>query len=282
MNEKDIIVYAFRHMINKDFAMFFFREFGIEIKNTDSYEKISNLAENYLGTKAIQNISGCASDKAEKRVLDLKEVTRQIRTHWNCAPIDFHIENLKSGKLAGHGWYGAMPSTLHLSLQNKVRECISGSITFDKLLEIGSDIMKHEYFMVATHDILESAVINNFSDVIPSIGYKSISDFIYKGIPFDLKNTNFPAGWNKNERDEEELIKNLVLGADSDRMRKQAEKSYKGNGLNRFFVIIENQERWLKEPDTILDEFIVKITNEFQIYEIGFDKYTIYAAVIII
>ncbi len=151
-----------------------------------------------------------------------------------------------------------MPSMLHLSLQNKVRECIDGKIEMEKLISIGADIIKHEYFMVATHDICETTIINNFSTTIPPIGAKSISDFIFNNIPYDLKNTNPINGITKDEikLNKKSVIEELLKGADISRIREQAKKTINNWGLNRFYVIVNNQNRWLDEPELIMKELI--------------------------
>ena len=177
--------------------------------------------------------------------------------------LDFHIQNLKSGKLIGHDWHGAMPSMLHLSLQERVRDCIQGKISFDQLIKIGSDIMKHEYFMVAAHDLAESTSINHFNDSIPPTSNKSISDFVFKGIPYDLKNTNPIMGLSKAQinLNKKEVIESLLRGADILRLRQQAKKTINNWGLNRFYLIVEDQKRWLIEPEILLDQLINEVSK---------------------
>jgi hypothetical protein len=114
--------------------------------------------------------------------------------------------------------------------------------------------------MVATHDLLESTIISEFENTIPPIANKSIADFVFNGIPYDLKNTNFPQNWDKRNT-KLELINNLFYGADEGRIRKQAESSFNGWGLNRLYVIVENQDRWMEEPNQILLDLKAALQN---------------------
>ncbi len=239
MREFELVKYSIRHMCSKELVHKLFEQKNILFKNSDSFERLSNrifLEDNIL----------------------LSEICTLFRSVWKPCDIEFHINNLKSGLLKGHDWHGAMPSMLHFSMQERVRDCISGKISIEQLIEIGADIMKHEYFMVAAHDLCETAIINNFSDCIPPVGNKSISDFIYKGIPYDLKNTNTILGFKKQEinSNKKQVIEKLMFGADVSRIREQAKKTINNWGLNRFYVIVEDQERWLNDPLSILQELI--------------------------
>ena len=193
---------------------------------------------------------------------------REKRTRTN---IDIHLDNLKSGKLAGHDWHKAMPSFLHRSLQDRVRECSAGMYSFDELLNIGADIMKQEYFIVAQHDILEASIIEHFEDAIPPIKAKCITDFVFRGIPVDLKVSDFPdkpEKWQKRAKKDQKLtevekkclIKDLYKKADKDRMRKQAQKTVNNWGLNRMYIIIKDQDEWFKDHESIVE----KVLNELE------------------
>jgi hypothetical protein len=251
MREFELVKYSIRHMCSKELAYKLLEQKNIQFKNSDTFEKLSNRI------------------KPEDNIL-LSEICKLFRSEWKPCDIEFHINNLKSGLLKGHDWHGAMPSMLHLSMQDRVRDCISGKITLEQLLEIGTDIMKHEYFMVAAHDLCETSIINNFPDCIPPVGKKSISDFIFKGIPYDLKNTNTILGLNKDEinSNKKEVIEKLMFGADVSRIREQAKKTINNWGLNRFYFIVENQDRWLNDPLSIIQELIYecdKIENPIEI-----------------
>jgi hypothetical protein len=193
--------------------------------------------------------------------LDLRKLVHFYRANWKPTPKDLHLRHLKSGALRGHDWHGAMPSMLHLSMQDRVRDCINGKINLVELINIGSDIMKHEYFIVATHDLLETSIIEAFEDVIPSIGKKSISDFVFKGIPYDLKNTNYFNDWTRESVNahKKEVAQDLIRGADIARIRKQAVGSINGWGLNRFYVMIDDQDSWYQEPEKILEMVLDEI-----------------------
>ena len=128
-------------MSSKELVARLFGTYSVKFKKSDSYEKLANRL-----------------DELEHLPFSLEQFKDFYRVNWNPCPKDLHINNLKSGALSGHSWHGAMPSMLHLSMQNKVRDCIAGKFELDQLIEIGSEIMKHEYFMVAAHDLLESEI----------------------------------------------------------------------------------------------------------------------------
>ena len=161
-------------MSSKELIHKLFDNYTIVYRKSDSYEKlVGRLVDN------------------DYEEINLNVITIFNRENWNPTPTQLHLENLKSGLLTGHNWHGAMPSMLHLSLQNKVRDHIDGKLTLEALIAIGADIMKHEYFMVAAHDLCETMIIQAFPNTIPPVGSKSISDFIFEGIPYDLKITNY-------------------------------------------------------------------------------------------
>ena len=238
-------------MSSKELIQQLFDKHSIAYRNSDSYEKL----ENRLTEKDYEQINQ-----------DL--ITKYYRENWKPTTTKLHLENLKSGLLYGHNWHGAMPSMLHLSLQNKVRDHIDGKLSLEELISIGADIMKHEYFMVAAHDLCETMIIQTFPNTIPPVGSKSISDFIFEGIPYDLKITNYFSGQtkefvNKNKQAVSEL---LLAGADIQRIREQAKKTINNWGLNRFYFLVENQDRWIKEPEGVLSELI----NEVKILKAPF------------
>ncbi len=226
-------------MSKKDLIWDLYSRHNIAYKKTDSYEKLANRLDSY-----------------DEPPFDVNHLRNYFRSKWDPCPRDFHIENLQSGQLQGHSWHGAMPSMLHLSLQNKVRDCIAGNLDLEELIEIGANIMKHEYFMVAAHDLLESEIIRNFPNTIPPIGNRSISDFVLNGVPYDLKNTNYFDDWEKSSvnQNKKEVTDILFRDADVARLRKQAQKSLNGWGLNRFYVMVEDQSRWILNPEGILTE----------------------------
>lgn len=237
----DLIKYVIRHMSEKNLIHQLFDQLKIDYRASDGYEKLSNRIET-------NDSSG----------LTLDFLRSFFRSHRPPAPKELHLENLKSGLLKNHGWHGARPSMLHLSMQDRVRDCVQGKIALEDLIEIGSNIMKHEYFMVATHDLCETTIIESFSDVIPPTRAKSISDFIFKGMPFDLKNTNYFNGYDKKfvNANKALILNRLLEGADVERLRKQAKKTINDWGLNRFFVMVEDQERWQTDPEGVLNELV--------------------------
>ena len=240
----DIIKYCIQHMSSKELIHKLFDNYTIVYRKSDSYEKlVGRLVDN------------------DYEEINLNVITIFNRENWNPTPTQLHLENLKSGLLTGHNWHGAMPSMLHLSLQNKVRDHIDGKLTLEALIAIGADIMKHEYFMVAAHDLCETMIIQAFPNTIPPVGSKSISDFIFEGIPYDLKITNYFAGQTKEyvNKNKQAVAEQLLAGADVQRIREQAKKTINNWGLNRFYFLVEDQERWIKDPEGVLTELINEV-----------------------
>lgn len=211
--------------------------------------------------------------------ISLSDITTYFRSHWTPCDIDRHIANLKTGKLAGHNWHGAMPSNLHLSIQERVRECGKGLLSLDDFLSIGSDIFKHEYFMTATHDICESSIILSSDTIIPPIGSKSITDFIYNKTPYDLKVSSHPDAWkDKAGRlsidEKKQLAIELYEGADTDRMRADADKCKNNWGLNRMYFLVSDQNKWITEPEAILQFLLEQLQNADNYFQITVNGFT--------
>ena len=76
-----------------------------------------------------------------------------------------------------------------------------------------------------------------------------------------LKNTNYFNDWTRESVNahEKEVAQDLIRGADIARIRKQAVGSINGWGLNRFYVMIEDQDSWFKEPEKILEMVLDEI-----------------------
>jgi len=243
-NDSDIVRFCLRHMTSKDHIYILYEKANINYKLSDSYEKLVLRLE-----------------EANIELIPLAIIKNYHRDVWQPAPKELHIANLKTGLIKGHNWHGAMPSMLHLSLQNKVRDHIDGKLSLKELISIGADIMKHEYFMVAAHDLCETVIIQEFPTTIPPIGYKSISDFIFDGIPYDLKITNYFGGQTKEyvNENKQAVAEQLLAGADVLRIREQAKKTINNWGLNRFYVLVEDQDRWMKEPEGVLTELVKEV-----------------------
>lgn len=208
--------------------------------------------------------------------INIKCLTQYFRGKWEHTNIDIHLNNLKSGKLVGHDWHGAMPSFLHRSLQDRVRECAAGKWTVDELLNIGADIMKQEYFIVAQHDILETSIIEHFKDAIPPISSKSITDFVFKGTPVDLKVSGYPTGWTERVKtgkqltstEKKKLIADMYMEADSERIRKQANESINNWGFNRMYVFIKDQDEWFSDPDGLVKRVLKSLEKTSKPYTV--------------
>lgn len=260
MKNRELILYCIQHMATKEHIHNFFTNKEIYFKKTDSYQK--------LASRIMEN------DNVEITIAELNDF---FRINWKAQPSKLHFENLKSGKLTGHSWHGAMPSMLHMSMQNKVREHIKGDLDLDRLLQTGTDIMKHECFMVCVHDLVETMIIETFQETIPAIGNKSISDFVFNCNPYDLKITNYFDGYTKKyvNDNKEKIVEELILGADILRLRKQAEKTINNWGSNRFFVLVEDQNRWLEEPEVVIKELTMEIKKIVKPINVEIDGITI-------
>lgn len=240
--KEDLLEYIFRFMISKELRQKFLDDRAIEInlKNT-SYEKGARL----LRKDRTINIT-------------VKEVTKFARDNMYQFKSELYIRDLKSGLLRDHNWHGAMPSFLHLAFQSKVRAYCAGNTTLKRYIEIGTDIVKQEAFIVVTHDLCENQVISSFDKAIPSLAKKGVSDFIFDNIPYDLKLSGIPEKWTlANARNNiKKFAMSLYEGADTERLRKQAEKSINDWGLNRFYVIVVDTDKWLRKPKAILDDVV--------------------------
>lgn len=243
-----IIEYYIEHMASKEFIEALFLKYGIRYRKSYNRKKCKEVF-----------LESCID-------INEDEFTEMCREWWQPSPIDYHKQNLSSGVLSGHSWHKAMPSMLHHSLQDKVRECISRAGSIEDLLNIARDIMKHEYFMVATHDICESLIIRDTPNALPPTYKKSISDFVFNGIPYDLKVSTYPEGWSKqlpcqSDNDKISLVQRLVGGADTLRVRQEAEDSQEGWGDNRFYIVVANQDRWINDTSNLLQEIMNKISS---------------------
>lgn len=240
-----LIAYYIEKMASMEFIEALFLKYGIRYRKSYNYKKCKEIF--------LKSGVGINDD----------DFTKMCREWWQPSPIDYHKQNLSSGILSGHSWHKAMPSMLHYSLQDKVRECISRTGSIEDLLNIAQDIMKHEYFMVATHDICESLIIRDIPDTLPPSRKKSVSDFVFNGVPYDLKVSTYPDGWDKqpcqSNDDKIQLAQILVGGADTLRVRQEAEGTLKGWGDNRFYIVVANQDRWITETCILLDDIMQKV-----------------------
>ena len=247
-------------MSSKDIIVPFLKKKKIRASVNMSYKKLADLVSN------------------NQQDISLEEITQLLRENWKPSNVDAHISNLCSGKISGHNWHGARPSMLHLSIQERVRECCAGTLSIDDYLRIGGDIIKHEYFMVAVHDLCETSIIQNLPNVIPPIGTKSVTDFVFDGIPYDLKVSSHPDKWKSKAgrmtlEDKKQLALELYEGADSERMRKQAEKCRNNWGLNRMYFLVSDQSKWETNPYDLISYFLDEVRkpeNKFDITVHGF------------
>ncbi len=150
---------------------------------------------------------------------------------------------------------------------------------------MGTDIIRHEYFMVATHDICETSIIQAFPSVIPPIGSKSVSDFVFDGIPYDLKLTTHPDSWKPlagqmNLEQKKQLAFELYERADSERMREEAKKCRNYWGLNRMYYIVNDQDKWLNDPRGTVQYLLDSLCDTSNFFDIVVHGFTIHICLI--
>lgn len=269
MNTKDIelLSHIIEFMSSKDIIEELFTTKGLRFSKNTSYRNLALEIEK------------------NPNIITIEEVTKAYRNSWNSSDIQMHIHNLLSGLIKGHDWHGAMPSMLHLSIQNKVRDCCAGTLSLEEYLNIGLDIIKHEYFMVAVHDICESSIILSDESVIPPVGNKSVTDFIYNKIPYDLKISTHTDKWRAKAgqltTDEKKaLATELYMGADSERLRKQANQCKNNWGLNRMYYLVSNQEQWIQNPQGTINFLLSQLNNHDNFFDIVVNGYTIHICLI--
>lgn len=180
---------------------------------------------------------------------------RHCVAKWTKPNAAIHLENLKSGKLTGFSWHDLAPSRMHLGLQGHVRRVAAGELTLDAFLALGADVICKEYVMVAIADLTELTLVERCG-ATPPLRAKSVADVILGALPFDVKNGSIPNGWTAAaiRNNPQTFAAAMIAGADSDRIRKQASTAFNAWANNRIFVNTEHEERWLSEPEAILDE----------------------------
>ena len=158
-------------------------------------------------------------------------------------------------------------------------------MSLEEYLSIGTDIVRHEYFMVASHDICETSLIQSFPSVIPPIGNKSVTDFVFENVPYDLKITSHPDAWKPfagrmTVEDKKRLALELYEGADSERMRKVAEECKHNWGLNRMYYIVNEQDKWLSDPRGTVQFFLDSVCDTSNYFDIFVHGYAIHICLI--
>lgn len=257
-NESDLILHCLEKMTSKEQLCEIAVSRGLRIKTTMTIPILAKLVSR----------SG----------ITLSEIVRIFRERYDPTPIEALKAAMLSGKLNGHDWHGARPSTMHMQFQDRVRECIAGHLTLDALLKMGTDIARQEFFIVAQHDIVEAAIIQAFPDVIPEIGKRSVTDFVFNGFPVDLKVSTYPVAWGNiagsmSLDDKKQFAIDFFCNADIERMRKQAAGARYTWGLNRMYVLVKDPNEWFSEPDQMIQRLIDQMkvcTEPFRVEANGF------------
>lgn len=266
-NDIDIISHTIEFMSNKTAVAELFSQYNLPFRKSLSYAKLAGVFQ------------------TKPNSFTVSDITSLFRSKWSPCNIERHIYHLKSGLLSGHDWHGAMPSFLHRSIQVRVRECCQGTLSLEDYLNIGCDVFKHEYFMVATHDICESSIILSKETVIPPIGKKSVTDFIYDGIPYDLKVTSHTPKWQSKAGhmttdEKKQLAFELYEGADRERMREVADGCKHNWGLNRMYYLVADQDKWLQSPESAIQFLISQLSDSNNYFDIVVDDLTIHICLV--
>lgn len=253
--QRDLISHCIQFMSNKNVVIPLLRNHGIQV----------------CGSSYLQLVEAYETDPD---ALTVDEICSAFRNHWIPCDIEYHIHNLQSGLLTGHSWHKAQPSFLHRSLQTLVRKCCSNGDSLEEYLEMGTDIIRHEYFMVAIHDICETSIIRSFPSVIPPIRTKSITDFVFDGAPYDLKVTTHKEPWKPfagqmNLEQKKQLAIALVMEADSERLRADADKCRNNWGLNRMYYVVNDQDKWLNDPRGTVQYLLDNICDAGNFFDIA-------------
>ena len=210
-------------------------------------QQLIKLGESKLGISLKGNKTSIIEGLKENGI-NLSYIRSFCRESHKRANLDLIRKVLKSGKLKGHSWERARPSNLHLSIQNLVRDCFAEKIDIDEYLEKGNNIIKHEFFITAIHDLAEQTIIDNFDDVIPAITSKSTIDFVYNGVPYDLKVTPPLKEWTYEEAKNDPIgfAKSLYEGQDTERVRASAKEV---GEFNRLFLVYKDDSIWENPED---------------------------------
>lgn len=202
---------------------------------------------------------------------------------WDRPIAEIHLSNLTSGLLDGFSWHNLAPAYLHLGLQNYVRRVAKGELLLPEFLSLGSNIVKKEYVMVAIADLTELILIDRCGGT-PPLKAKALSDLVFRGLPYDVKNTSPSNDWGADRirRDPAGFSRAMVLGANSERTRKQADKAFNVWALNRFFVVTEEEGLWLTRPAEMMDRLATVALSLRDPFELEVDGLRILSQVVVL
>ncbi len=119
-------------------------------------------------------------------------------------------------------------------------------------------IMKQELFMVPVAELSEHCLIDR-CHAIPSIKTRGVSDLVFGGMPFDVKNVAMPDGWTtaRIRSAPQAFAEAMIEGADKQRIRKQAQSASDDWTHNRLFIVLDDESRWESDPEGVLDELAI-------------------------
>lgn len=203
--------------------------------------------------------------------------------HWSRPNAQIHLANLRSGLLAGFSWHDLAPSRLHLGLQGHVRRVARGEITLQDFLSLGADVIHKEYVMVAIADLTETTLVDRCGATPPARA-KSVSDVVLGGYPFDVKNGSVPRSWSaeRMRSSPQAFAREMVEGADPERLRKQATTAFSEWALNRIFVNVADETRWLQDPEALLDELAEAVSKLGDPMELEFGENRVLVHVVVV
>lgn len=203
--------------------------------------------------------------------------------NWVRPNASIHLANLQSGKLNGFSWHDLAPSRMHLGLQGHVRRVAAGELTLDQFLALGADVIRKEYVMVALADLTEVTLVERCG-ATPPLRAKSVSDVVLGGVPFDVKNGSIPSGWTAAgiKQNPGKFASAMIAGADSERIRKQASSAFNSWANNRLFVNTEVEGRWLTEPEVVLDDLALAVSQLGDPFEILVEENPVLVHVVVL
>lgn len=260
-HEEKLVGYVLAEMMNGDQVKALCSERGIRVPRGGRHEQCRALGSQFK----------------------FEDVHQFCLGEWARPSEQIHLNNLKSGLLTGFSWHDLAPSRLHLGLQGHVRRVARGEITLQDFLSIGADVIHKEYVMVAIADLTEIALVDRCGATPPARA-KSVSDVVLRGYPFDVKNGAVPRNWSVEmmRSNPQKFARDMIEGADPERMRKQATTAFSEWALNRIFVNVADENRWLQEPEALLDELADVVSELKDPMELEFGENRVLVHVVVV
>jgi hypothetical protein len=260
-SEETLVAYVICEMLTAEHTTELAKKLGVEVPPGKRREVATHLA-----TK-----------------ISFKSVHEFSVENWERPDTALHLRNLKSGLLTGNSWHGLAPSRLHLGLQGYVRRVARSEMSLGAYLEVGLDIARKEYLMVAIADLTEATLVEQCG-ATPPLKARSVSDAVMAGVPFDLKNGAVPSGWTaeKIRSHPARFAKAMFEQADKARERVQARTAFNEWADNRLYVVVEHDGRWLTEPEAVLVELAAACNERTDLLSVKVSSRTLQCRVVVL